>query len=46
MSKNQWLTMSMQLAIAMIVGVFYIGVGVLKFQQYVFKGITNENKRF
>lgn len=45
-SKNQWLTMSMQLAIAMIVGVFYIGVGVLKFQQYLFKVITSENKRF
>lgn len=35
LSKNDWLSMTIQLAVAMIVGVLYIGIGVLKFQQHL-----------
>jgi len=35
--KEQWITMEIQIAISMVTGVIYIGVGVLKFQQFIIK---------
>lgn len=37
--KEQWITMEIQIAISMVTGVIYIGVGVLKCQQFIIKKI-------